>query len=532
MVNFDTTSLPTRRVLPVLVAGLTVLAWRQRFIQDDAFISFRYAANLAAGHGLVWNPGLPPVEGYTNFLWTVLMAGPIGLGWDPVLVSQLVGVACFAWSLVVTARLAERVGGNGTTALLAVLLVGTNHTFLAWATGGMATQLQTALLTSCAVLAVDALDDGRRTVRGFALFSAVAGVAALVRPDSLLPVGVMVLFMTVAWVRHPAPLPTRARQVAALLLPAALLLVPYALWKLSFYGSLVPNTFAAKAAHLTSWRAGLRFVLEFVVSYGWVPVVFLSTAAARRVRLRGAGMLLAVVLAWLIYLVRIGGGFMEFRFLVPVLPVAAVLLLAPLAADGIVRWRPVLVAGLVAASLLHGQLFTFRAGIESISDLSSHLIETRWEDVGRTLGGHFGNLEPPVVIATTAAGAVPFYSGLTAVDMLGLNDPDIARHGAVLSHHPGHKRVATAQQLRDRGVHLVVGHPQVQGRSDPVPEFTLTNVGFGMAGLTAELLPETARVIEIPLDAERVVLVLAFLPHREFEEAVAAAGLRTWAIAR
>ena len=51
------------------------LAWQHRFLQDDAFISFRYARNLATGHGLVWNPG-ERVEGYTNFLWTLLMAAP------------------------------------------------------------------------------------------------------------------------------------------------------------------------------------------------------------------------------------------------------------------------------------------------------------------------------------------------------------------------------------------------------------------------------------------------------------------------
>ena len=528
----DTPGPRTRSVLPTLVVVLTFLAWVMRFIQDDAFISFRYAANLAAGHGLVWNPGLPPVEGYTNFLWTVLMAGPIGLGWDPVLVSQLMGVACFAWALVMTARLAAKVGGDGTTALLAVLLTGTNYTFLAWATGGMATMLQAALVTSCAVLAVDALEAQKRSVRGLAVFSVLAGVAVLVRPDSLLPTGVMALLVTVAWWRQGTTAAVRTRQALALLMPALVLVVPYALWKLSFYGALVPNTFQAKAAQLTSSRAGLRFLLEFVVSYAWLPVIFLSVAVARRMRPRGATMLLTVVVTWLVYLVAIGGGFMEFRLLVPMLPVAAVLLLAPLAAEGIVRWRPVLVAGLIAGSLLHGQLFSFRSGIESISDLSSHLTETRWPDVGTALHDLCGDLEPPLVIATTAAGAVPYYSQLTTVDMLGLNDPDIARHGAVLSHHPGHKRVATARQLLERGVHVVVGHPQVQDRRDAVPEFTLANTTFGMAGLTAQLLPASARVIEIPLDDELVVLVLSLLPHGGFEQRVNEAGLRTWSVER
>src|SRR5258708_6559238 len=41
---------------------------------DDAMISMRYARNLADGHGLIWNAGQAPVEGYTNFLWTLWMA--------------------------------------------------------------------------------------------------------------------------------------------------------------------------------------------------------------------------------------------------------------------------------------------------------------------------------------------------------------------------------------------------------------------------------------------------------------------------
>ena len=43
---------------------------------DDAMISMTYARNLAAGNGLVWMAGEPAVEGYTNFLWTVVMALP------------------------------------------------------------------------------------------------------------------------------------------------------------------------------------------------------------------------------------------------------------------------------------------------------------------------------------------------------------------------------------------------------------------------------------------------------------------------
>src|SRR3989442_4318999 len=61
------------------------------FLGDDCFISFRYARHLAAGQGLVWNPG-ERVEGYTNFLWVILMAGAPRLGGTPPGVSKFVGV--------------------------------------------------------------------------------------------------------------------------------------------------------------------------------------------------------------------------------------------------------------------------------------------------------------------------------------------------------------------------------------------------------------------------------------------------------
>lgn len=62
-------------ILFVTILGLVFLAWFNRFIQDDAFISFRYAYNLVNGIGLVWNEG-ERIEGYTNFLWTLAMSIP------------------------------------------------------------------------------------------------------------------------------------------------------------------------------------------------------------------------------------------------------------------------------------------------------------------------------------------------------------------------------------------------------------------------------------------------------------------------
>src|SRR5262245_3439498 len=64
------------RVLLCLVAAwLLLVGWSLFWFQcDDAYIAFRYVSNSQLGWGYTWNP--PPfrrVEGYTSFLWVVLL---------------------------------------------------------------------------------------------------------------------------------------------------------------------------------------------------------------------------------------------------------------------------------------------------------------------------------------------------------------------------------------------------------------------------------------------------------------------------
>ena len=71
---------------------------RHWFLNDDAFITFRYARHLVAGHGPVFNPG-EYVEGYTNFLWMLIMASGLCVGLDPVGFAPVLGVASGAATL-------------------------------------------------------------------------------------------------------------------------------------------------------------------------------------------------------------------------------------------------------------------------------------------------------------------------------------------------------------------------------------------------------------------------------------------------
>ena len=69
-----------RWAVRALVAVAAVATWFGFrlffFLTDDAFIAFRYISNRQLGYGYVWNPPpFLPVEGYTSFLWIVLLDG-------------------------------------------------------------------------------------------------------------------------------------------------------------------------------------------------------------------------------------------------------------------------------------------------------------------------------------------------------------------------------------------------------------------------------------------------------------------------
>lgn len=522
-----------RRIAFLVIGSLLLLAWLNRFIQDDAFISFRYADNLVSGHGLVWNPGGEPVAGYSNFLWTVLMAGVIWLGIDPVWGSWGLGIALCAGTLLVTHRLGRDLFRDSRDALWVVVLLGTNYTFSAWATGGMETQLQAFLvvLTTREVfrLCGDEVVGPWRPVGISLLFA----VLLLTRLDSAVVVAPLTTLALLAIWRSPPRAPAVAA-AAALIVPGATVVAAWLGWMASYYGDVLPNTYYVKVATQTSVFGGLHYLYRFAAQYWLLPLGVLLMAArpslAATALLRPSDLRLRAILVtlalWAVYLVRTGGDFMEFRFLVPVLPLLFVWLWSGVR---IVvperRVRMAAVIALVVASGLHAATFRgSRFGLESIDGIASHLREEggAWDEVGRSLGRHFGGPDSDVTLAVGGAGAIPYYSGLRAVDMRGLTDRWVARHGHVVGNTPGHQRMAPLDYLVDANVNLVVGHPQMSHPAEPLPEF-LTVEALGRLGLvdaTEENVPPEARVLVVPVTESLRVTLLYLTPHHRIDEAI------------
>ena len=521
-------------VLCLLALGL---AYVNRFIQDDAFISFVYAKSLVAGDGLTWFG--TRVEGYTNFLWVILIAAGMRMGMEPIALTYILGMAFFLFALCCLHRTACFVTGSWFLAFLASVMFAGNYSVNSYATGGLETMMQTALVSAALLCFYKYKADGQSRCTSLVLLSLFSGLSILTRLDSAVPVVVIYLFLLREFtVRRPKPF-----TYAWAILPAASLIVPWVAWKLAYYGRLLPNTYYAKVGAQASFDMnGIVYLARFLHWYWMWPFLTAGLiAAAIKYKMLEPRLLppLLLVLSWALYIVYVGGDFMEFRFIVPVAPFLFLVMAYLLHVTGTCIFnRPksycvVAATIILAASWNHSHAFS---GVTADRTLDSiDVLETfydvypdrKWDRIGERLGRELGGKN--VVIALHAVGAIPFYSGLETVDMWGLNDLEVPLRGSYAPENykrPGHRRHATLPYLKSRNVNLVIGHPTLVNpemfrHRVAIPylqEWVSRVVAFNEAPI------DEATVIGIPIEESVALLAWYLTPSPPLNELIAARG--------
>lgn len=283
---------------------------RYFWLADDPMISLRYARNLARGLGLVWNPG-ERVEGYSNFLWTVLMA-PFQLlpisdskqALPPLIANLLFALA----GLALLQRIARRLHADPTFSAVIVLMCAVNGTVFEWMIRGFETPLLISLLLLAFERVLSDLEDGRSRLTTYLAIM----LPSLVRLDALLLSGLMA-----AW----AMLNSRHRRQATLFFLLSLSIpLGHTLFRVVYYGDWLPNTAYLKAFGWSGkTKRGIRYVFAFCATY---PLLVLAAGAAMLWSRRAAARAAAAACVLLgFYVAYVGGDFFkEFRFLAPAIP--------------------------------------------------------------------------------------------------------------------------------------------------------------------------------------------------------------------
>lgn len=535
----------TRNLLLTLILLIAALyAIKNSFIQDDAFISFRYAYNLVHYDNFSWNENdVVKLEGYTNFSWTVLMAACIKMNLDPVICSMVIGIMLGIGTLITTYKIAELVLGDFRFSLLTVFLLATNYSFSAYMTGGLETQLQTLLIALIIFFSFKAISRNDQALLELTLISFFSGLAILTRLDSPLIIGILVLavlFYRYRSVPEKKVLKT-VSSVFLLAIPVLIIVLPWLFWKYNYYGDILPNSFYLKGKVFSSEviKNGIVYLFTFFASYYLlVFCVILIFQINKIVSNKFLLTIIIILVAWSAYIIKVGGDFMEFRFMVPVLPMLMITIVWSIQQFESKAVKYVAVLVVLCGTISHQVLFFDFHGTDSIKKLHGIIYdkETNWKGIGIAFNDLFFDLRDRIVIGTTAAGAIPYYSKLNTIDMFGVNDKWIAINGDGTRHFkPGHHRWAKIDYYLKTNVNLVIGHPEVRATawSEGRDKLSLIDFdNFRISSLKTEEVPAEAKIVEIPIDNEFNVFALYLKPTREIDSILNVNNIKSFEIDR
>ncbi len=409
---------------------------------DDAFITFRYAENIVAGNGAVYNAG-ERVEGYTSFLWVMIMAAGKWAGFDIVRFSIILGHFFSLGCLLLLAFSHKFVEGlKKEFSIVGTLLLGTSLIFLPWGRSGMEVSLFTFLITLDVLyylrIRVD-LDLKKTMAIGF-----LCGLTTLTRPEGIVIFGVIAIDQLFSRKRENHP--------AILILAFCAIYMPFFLWRLSHYGYPLPNTFYVKVGfHASQVFRGIKYLTKFAIAGMAIslpivdPVLILSWFG----KYRKFSILTIIAGVYLLCVILIGGDSMPaLRFIAPIMPVICLLSAIFISMLGQRKFVVIYVLAAILYSFGTSNFFYVYAQIKTDKAVEYG------KDVGLWLKN---NTASDITVALNAAGAIPYYSGLKTIDMLGLNDIHIAHHSAPTlgSGWPGHEK-ADASYILSKNPDLII----------------------------------------------------------------------------
>lgn len=372
---------------------------------DDAFITFRYSENLANGHGLVFNPGDKPVEGYSNFLWLLFLSLLYKLGLPTYLTAKLMGLSSFLLSAIIWFRHFEKDDAKLSWLVGPLFLICPITAF--WGLSGLELGLHTLLITGATIA----------LLRRSAWLHILLFLIVLSRPEgiaigcALLVIGALSDFLN-------SRLDKKYFAIGMAVL--AVTVIGLVFFRLQVFGLPLPNTYYAKRyynltlGYLELGRMLLIFA-PFTIGLLWGIVRFIARKAADK------EMALYVVLFAMQALISASIDPVmnfHFRYLVPFLPfLLAVSLMAASHLGKVAHRRLAVVAFLISLLV---PLPKVDASVQFEREvIMAQRAFIRWAK----------SLPENATISISDIGRIPYYTGSTYYDIYGLVNQETALQG-------------------------------------------------------------------------------------------------------
>lgn len=393
---------------------------------EDAAMLMRYAVHIAQGYGIVWNIGAPPVDGGTDFLFMVVLAGLVKVGMSVEIAARVIGIVShlltvlIVYYTIVKLHKCSRWAGLLSATYLAI---GPALAYISAYFGTPFFALFACLTWYCANKLI-APDRPRIMPLLFALSGLTLG---LIRPEGV----ILATFMLCAVVYMQGLRPS-VGVVATFLAVFLSLGGAYFLWRWHYFGYPLPNPFYKKGGghlYISSLIDSVKMVLHLC---GPFTIAIIAGFRSRKTLKPTLFLLIPTIGFTVIWVLLSSEMNYEGRFQYAVLPIVCM------------SW-PVLVKGITQdfrlpqLNLFNQRtkliLFAIVGGLCLVLSSFQYSVDTQnvyyhdgKYDVATMLRAYSNK---GYTMATTEAGLLPFYSKWNDIDTWGLNDQWIAHNGQI-----------------------------------------------------------------------------------------------------
>ena len=409
-------------LLPVLVAIYLFLAMHFfAWVIDDLYIYFRYVDNFISGNGIAFNKG-EYVEGFSSFLWFLYLSICGTLNFPLEAAAKYSSLVLSVINALIIYRLSSYII-PGKYSIVAAVITLFSLPYMLWAISGFELMLYIFLTLIASYIA---LTQYRKSLMIF--LSLLLFLIVITRPEGILPSLAILAFLYFAkGMRSELKLP-------ALLFSSLLIL--FLLFRYSYFGDFLPNTYYAKIGHdfignyeLRSYKNGLLYFLFFLKSNPqFIPAVLFSVYVLLKVRY-SKPMLLFVVLFYcqIVFIVISGGDWMvQYRFAVPAIPLLALI------TSGLMKYladkfnKNSFAVSLSAVALCFVAAASLKLNDYSVIDREIIL----WNNLKAIAPSMNGVIPAGSLAASGACGIMPYYMReVNFIDMVGLTNSHIAKNG-------------------------------------------------------------------------------------------------------
>ncbi len=430
----------------VLIAFPAVLlfsyiCYQLNFTQDDAYISYRFVENFLNGNGLVFNIG-ERVEGFTNFGWVIYMIFLGKLSLDYILISKLTGFLFGIGILGIIFLLGNKLvefNKDKILIYLALYLTACSQSMAYWAVAG----LETTAFAFFALLSLY-LFIQKNKLLPFAIITAV-----LLRPEGALIA--IILVLTELITTRTFPKYSFRSAVVALILG-----LPYIAFKLIYYGSLLPNSFYAKTGMSSDQLSnGIEYTTRFMTHYGFYGIPLIIAIVMFRKLSKEFQSVIIFTVIYTIYITVVGGDVLKVhRFYIPLIglyALFAVYLVQLLISK--INSKLKLPVIIITALLLCGLTYYLpNKFVKDYNRLERHFIEKMSFMADSIKSQDSSNFS----VALPTIGVFSYkLIGHHIIDMLGLTDSTIARHGE----KPIEGMASTWKESKHNSVYILESEP-------------------------------------------------------------------------